>query len=287
MLRIGQGCLGVLLLASLAISGRPALAAEDVLIAAVQFPPYVIKPEKDVQQGLLAELVASLNGIQADYRFVLRPTSLKRRFGDFQKGRVDIVMFENPDWDWQGIAGSRIDLGLEDSEVFVARAEPGRGQDYFDNLMDKRLALFNGYHYGFAGFNNDIDWLESNFKAKLSYSHESNLNLVLHERADVAPITHSWLNGYLQEHPELQAQLLVSSWTDQVYRHYAILRPEAPITAERFRQLMQELRDGGELGRIFTPYGITVTPRVAGSSATRSAADSPRHAVPAPATGAR
>ncbi|MGL4317472.1 MAG: substrate-binding periplasmic protein [Pseudomonas sp.] len=269
MQRIGQGCLGVLLLIVLA----PVQAAQDVLIAAVQFPPYVIKPEKDVQQGLLAELVGSFNRIQGDYRFKLRATSLNRRFDDFRKGRVDIVIFENPDWDWQGIAGSRIDLGLEDSEIFIARAEPGRGQDYFDNLMDKRMALFNGYHYGFAGFNNEPDWLTHNFKATITYSHESNLNLVLRGRADVAPITRSWLAGNLREHPELQKQLLVSNWVDQVYRHYAILRPEAPISAERFRQLMQELRDDGELVRIFTPYGIKVTPRVAGSSATRSAAD--------------
>lgn len=272
MQRIGQGCLGALL-ALLATLCLPVQAAQDVLIAAVQFPPYVIKPEKDVQQGLLAELVDSLNRIQGDYRFHLRATSLNRRFDDFKKGRFDIAMFENPDWDWQGIAGSRIDLGLEDCELFIARAEAGRGQVYFDNLLDKRLALFNGYHYGFAGFNNDPEWLTRNFKVTLTYSHESNLNLVLRGRADAAPITRSWLNGYLREHPELQSRLLVSTWIDQVYRHYAILRPEAPIRAERFRQLMQELRDNGELVRIFTPYGIKVTPRVAGSSAARSAAD--------------
>lgn len=273
MRRVGQGCLGVLLLVLLVTSGLPVQAAQEVLIAAVHFPPYVIKPEKDVQRGLLGELVDSLNRIQGDYHFNLRATSLNRRFADFQKGRFDIAIFENPDWDWQGVAGSRIDLGLEDSEIFIARAEAGRGQEYFDNLMDKRMALFNGYHYGFAGFNNDPDWLMHNFKATLTYSHESNLNLVLRGRADIAPITRSWLAGNLREHPELQKQLLISVWVDQVYRHYAILRPEAPISAERFRQLMQELRDDGELVRIFTPYGIKVTPRVAGSSAARSAAD--------------
>ncbi|MBC9250171.1 amino acid ABC transporter substrate-binding protein [Pseudomonas alcaligenes] len=272
MQRLGQGCLGTLLFLS-ALAPAPLLAAQEVLIAAVQFPPYVIKPEKDVHLGLLAELVDSLNRAQQDYHFDLRATSLNRRFADFQKGRFDMAIFENPDWDWQGIAGTRIDLGLEDSEVFVARAETGRGQDYFDNLMDKRIALFNGYHYGFAGFNNDPDWLARNFKVQITYSHESNLNLVLRNRADVAPITRSWLGSYLHERPELQAKLLVSNWVDQVYRHYAILRPEAPISAERFRQLMQTLRDDGELLRIFSPYGIKVTPRVAGSSAAQSAAD--------------
>lgn len=273
MQRIGQGCLGVLLLALSLSTSLPVAAAQRVLIAAVQFPPYVVRPEQDAQRGLLVELVDSLNRIQGDYQFDLRPTSLNRRLDDFKSGRFDIAIFENPDWSWQGIAGVRIDLGLEDSEVFIARAQPGRTQNYFDNLQDKRLALLNGYHYGFAGFNNDPDWLERNFKAQLTYSNESTLNLVLRGRADVAPLTRSWLEGYLREYPQVEAQLLISTWADQVYRHYAILRPQAPITAERFRQLLQELRNDGELKRIFAPYAIKVTPRVAGSSAARSAAD--------------
>lgn len=153
MSRRRQGMLGALLLA--ALFSTAAGAAEEVLIAAVHFPPYVIKPEQDAHRGLLGELVAALNKVQSQHRFGLRATSLNRRFDDFRQGRVHVAIFENPDWKWQGIAGTRIDMGLEDAEVLVARREPGRDQHYFDNLMNKRMALFNGYHYGFAGFNND------------------------------------------------------------------------------------------------------------------------------------
>ncbi|VXC01157.1 Amino acid ABC transporter substrate-binding protein [Pseudomonas sp. 8AS] len=269
----GRGRWQACLLALLGMGGGTAMAAQTVQIAAVHFPPYVIKPEQGVQQGLLSELAAALNQIQDDYQFVLRATSLNRRFGDLQQGRIDMAIFENPDWGWQGIPGARIDLGLEDAEIFIARVQPGRDQRYFENLMDKRMALFNGYHYGFAGFNNDPLWLEENFQAKLTYSHESNLNMVLRGRVDLAPITRSWLGAHLREKPELREQLLVSEWVDQVYRHYAILRPQAPISAERFRQLMQQLRANGQLTRVFAPYGIEVRPRVAGSSATADAAD--------------
>lgn len=260
------------------VLGSGAVAAVEpvpvpVQVAAVHFPPYVIKPEQGLEQGLLIELVAALNQIQGDYQFVLRPTSLNRRFKDLQQGRLDIAIFENPDWGWQGIAGTRIDMGLEDAEIFVARAVPGRTQSYFDNLMDKRMALFNGYHYGFAGFNNDPLWLAENFQVKVTYSHESNLNMVLRGRADVAPLTRSWLGAYLRDNPELRSQLLISDWVDQAYRHYVILRPQAPISAERFRVLMQQLREGGQLEKIFSPYGIAVRPRVAGSSTAAHAAD--------------
>jgi len=255
-----------------ALLGSNALAAEDVLIAAVHFPPYVVKPEKDPNQGLLGELVSALNRVQDRHRFRLRATSLPRRFDDFRKGRIHIAIFENPDWDWQGIAGARIDLGLEDAEVLVARAEAGRDQRYFERLTGKRMALFNGYHYGFAGFNNDPKWLEQNYNAVLTYSHESNLKLVLRGRADVAPITRSWLGARLREQPRLREELLISEWEDQRYRHYAILHPQAPISAEDFRQLLEQLRERGELERIFAPYGIDVRSHAAGSSAAESAA---------------
>src|SRR5690606_20289000 len=131
---------------------------------------------------------------------------LNRRLEDFRQGRIHVAIFENPDWAWQGIAGARIELGLEDAEILIARAEEGRGQRYFDNLTNKRMALFNGYHYGFAGFNSDPRWLEENFHAVITYSHESNLKLVLRGRADIAPITRSWLGARMREQPQLHEE---------------------------------------------------------------------------------
>lgn len=272
MLRCPQGwARGLLLL--LVLCCQWAMAADEVLIAAVHFPPYVIKPEENLQGGLLGELVVALNQVQNQHRFGLRATSLNRRFDDFRSGRIHIAIFENPDWSWQGIAGPRIDMGLEDAEVLIARADLGRDQRFFDNLQGKRMALFNGYHYGFAGFKNDPKWLEKNFNAVLTYSHESNLKLVLKGRADIAPITRSWLGARLREQPQLRDQLLVSDWEDQRYRHYALLSPHAPISAEDFRHALDLLRENGALQRIFTPYGIVVRPYARDSSAAVSAED--------------
>ncbi|MFP3541384.1 amino acid ABC transporter substrate-binding protein, partial [Pseudomonas sp. SIMBA_044] len=86
-------------------------------------------------------------------QFVLVPTSIPRRFGDFKQGRVDMAIFENPDWGWQDIPHTSVDMGLEDAEIFVAQRLPERLQNYFVDLTGKRLALFSGYHYEFANFN--------------------------------------------------------------------------------------------------------------------------------------
>ncbi len=244
----------------------PVVASQTVQVAGAHFPPYVIKPESAEASGLLLDMLAALNELQSDYRFVVRPTAIPRRFRDFQEGKIDLAVFENPDWGWQDIPGARIDLGLEDAEIFVAKAQQGRDQRYFAKLTGKRLALYNGYHYGFAGFNSDPGFLQREFDAKLTYSHDSNLRMLLRNRADIALVTRSYFNVYLEQNPSLAGSFLASERLDQRYHHYALLRPGAPISAAQFSSLLDKLRSGGQLQRIFGRYGVVVRPTAADSS---------------------
>ncbi|WP_160107704.1 substrate-binding periplasmic protein [Pseudomonas izuensis] len=253
-----------LLAALAALSILPSQAAQLVRIGAAHFPPYTVRPETGADTGLLPQLVAALNALQSDYQFVLVPTSIPRRFGDFKQGRVDMAIFENPDWGWKEIPHTIVDMGLEDAEIFVAQRQPegrsARQQDYFDDLTGKRLALFSGYHYEFASFNAEPKYLATHYNATLTYSHDSNLLMVLRGRADIALVTRSYLSDYFLRNLKVADQLLVSDRVDQVYHHYAILRPTAPITGEAFGSLLQELRDNGQMLRIFDPYKIAVVP---------------------------
>lgn len=230
----------------------------EVRIGAAHFPPYTVRPEQGADTGLLPQLAEALNKAQDRYRFVLVPTSIPRRFRDFEQGRVDMAIFENPDWGWQNIPHTSVDMGLEDAEVFVTHRTQNRDQHYFSSLKGKRLALFSGYHYAFAGFNPDSRYLINTFNATLTYSHDSNLLMVQRDRADIALVTRSYLSDYLVRNPESVGELLASERIDQVYHHYALLRPQAGITGEAFAALLDKLRDEGELLKIFKPYQIQV-----------------------------
>ncbi|WP_178113525.1 ABC transporter substrate-binding protein [Pseudomonas sp. ANT_H12B] len=254
-----------LLLATLAALWLvPSQGSQLVRIGAAHFPPYTVRPETGADTGLLPQLVEALNALQSDYRFVLVPTSIPRRFGDFKQGRVDMAIFENPNWGWKDIPHTTVDMGLEDVEIFVAQrqtdGQPVRQQNYFSDLTNKRLALFSGYHYEFANFNADPKYLAQNYNATLTYSHDSNLLMVLRGRADVALVTRSYLSDYLLRNEKVGEQLLVSQRIDQVYHHYAILRPVAPISGVAFGKLLQGLRDNGQMLKIFDPYKIAVVP---------------------------
>ncbi len=252
-----RAALQFICLAWTALVAWPTLAVQDVRIGAAHFPPYTIRPEQGADTGLLPELVKELNRIQSDYRFVIVPTSIPRRFRDFEDGRVDMAIFENPEWGWENIRHVAVDLGLEDAEVFVARRE-GHDQQYFNDLTDKHLALFSGYHYAFAQFNASPEYLATHFKASLTYSHDSNLLMVLRKRADVALVTRSYLIDFMQRNQQEAQELLMSERVDQVYHHYALIRPAAPISGEEFSRYLAQLRDAGVMRQIFEPFRIAL-----------------------------
>lgn len=238
----------------------PALAAAQVVrVGAYHFPPYVIKPESEAPAGVLPELLAALNGAQSDYLFALVPTSVTRRYRDFVHARYDLILFESPEWGWQGTPLDKLDLQITDAEVYVAHRQPGRDQSFFDSLKGKRMALYTGYHYGFADFNSEQDFLVSHFQASLTYSHDSNLLMLLHDRADVSVVTRSYLPIFQRDYPEESQQLLISQRTDQVYRHFALLRQESPLNASRLGELLQLLRDNGKWSELVAKYHLRVS----------------------------
>lgn len=239
-----------------------AIAVEEVRVGGYHFPPYLDKPDSQHPQGLVPELLQALNAVQQRYRFVLVPTSATRRYRDLVSGRFDLMFFESSRWGWQGTSYLALGVDIDDAEVYVAAAEPGRGQEYFEDLSDKRMALYNGYHYGFAGFDADPDYLARTFNAVLTYSHDSNVRMLLARRADVAVVTRSYLESFLARHPEILPELLVSERLDQLYHHQVLLRPKGALSPAEVAELLGQLQANGELSRLLGRYRLTLGGKV-------------------------
>lgn len=233
-----------------------AQAAQEVRVGAYHFPPYVIKPESERPGGLLPELLQGLNQLQGDYHFTLVATSIMRRYRDLQSGRFDLILFESPTWGWQDTAHAALDMHIEDAEVYVARLQSGRDERYFDELKGKRMALYSGYHYGFAGFNANKQFLTDTFNAMLTYSHDNNLVMLLRGRADIAVVTRSYLRAYQLRYPEQGSALLVSQRVDQVYQHQALFRPESALQPQAFAELLKQLNRDKQLDKLLGRYHL-------------------------------
>ena len=240
----------------LALPLQQVYAQTQVNVGAYNFPPYVIQAESEDPEGLLIDLLALLNQQQTEFTFVLVPTSVARRYQDMNSGRYDLIFFESADWGWQGVALNSMDMAIEDADIFVAKNQPGRNQDYFDSFSGKRLALHTGYHYAFTGFNADRDALRQHYQAEFSYSHESNLLRVLFGRSDITVVSQSFLDNFIAQNPQSADQFLVSQRKDQVYRFQMLSRPGSPISVDQLHQLCLKLHGNEQLSALLRKYHV-------------------------------
>lgn len=237
--------------------GGVAQAAERVRVGGYDFPPFV-DAGKETRPALVPQIIDALNQMQSQYRFEFVPVAARRRYSDLVEGRFDVMFFENPQWEWQA-QGFPVDFTkvfLRGGEVYITRAEAGRGQDYFADLSGKSLVGILGYHYGFAGFEAEPERLMRKFDIKLVNSHRSSIELVLNGRRDIAVVTDAYLNGYLQDNPQAKDRLLVSQHLDQPYEHRVLVRRDGPITVAAMDKLMADLASGNRLAAIFKAAGI-------------------------------
>lgn len=244
------------LLASLLLS-VPALAEPRVVtVGGYVFPPFVELTSADEWRGITLTLLDELNQLQQDYYFEFYPTSAGRRYTDMKAGRFQMMLFENPDWGWSQDEFEGLKGAVMGREVFIARKQSGRDQAFFANLSGKSIALFSGYHYAFADFVTNKQFLRSEHNAVFTQSQESNVQMVLRGRVDLAVVTQAWLESYLERYPQYRDRLLVSEQPDQLYQHYVLRRRGSNPDMATLQHLFEQLKSNGTLERVLTEHGI-------------------------------
>lgn len=218
---------------------------------------YPFLPFSDGNTGLTHELVQALNAFQTEYHFETVPTSANRRYRDLADGIYTHIFFENIQWGWKPAQVDASKVYLKgDGEVFVARAQRGRGQAYFQTLADKDILAVLGYHYAFADFEADPDVLRKRFSITFSTDNAVILRNLLSGRGDVAVLTRSYLSRYLVEQPQDRGLLLISQRMDQAYAHTALVAKEARPTAQELSRLLVQMESSGVLGKLWAAYGM-------------------------------
>ena len=233
------------------------LAQEQIVkVGGYVFPPFLEATSDGEWRGITVRLLAELNSLQSEYRFELYPTSAARRYADLEAGRYQLMFFENPDWGWPEGTLDSLRGAVMGREVFIARAAPGRDQSYFADHAGKRIALFSGYHYAFADFVTNKAYLRSRHNAIFTQSQESNVQMVLRGRAELAVVTDTWLQAYLQHYPDYRDQLLVSEQPDQLYQHYLVVKRGSTPDLATMQQLLGQLKAEGILEQILVEHGV-------------------------------
>jgi len=233
-----------------------ALAQVTIKVGGYHFPPFV--EWNNIQySGLTLDLLEQMNQFQKKYKFVFIPTSSKRRYIDFKTYSFDVLFFECIQWGWQNQPLESSRVFLKGGEVYITKKTPDKTQDFFSDFKGKSILGYLGYHYGFANFNADEQFLKSNYNAEMTLSHDGNIRAIVKGRADIAVITISYLKRFLLTHPEVNDQILISDKKDQIYNHTILMRKHGPISATDMNLLLDDLEKNSILPILFKKYGIT------------------------------
>jgi len=229
----------------------PQAYSKDVIIVGLaHFPPFIEARGPEVT-GLAAQMLELMNQHQDKYQFQALPTLPATRHQIFSLGRYDMSMFDNLAWGWQEFDVDASDVYLQGGEVYITRAELGRDDAYFSDFKNKTIIGIQGYHYKFAGFNADEQFLKKTFNMQLTKSNLGSIKMLLSNRGDIAVVSMSFLAKYLKNYPNNRTKLLVSKKMDQPYQHSIILRRGIKPNIEEINKMLTELTENGKLLKLW------------------------------------
>lgn len=231
----------------------------EITVGVYHFPPIASVDDNGQATGLLGDLLQELEHAHPTVSFRVFHTSPKRRYLDFDAGLYDVIFFESPDWGW---TQKEVDITrpiLADEELYVALKKDGRDSSFFEDLNKRSIVAISGYHYGFTGYETDNSVLEQKFDIEFSDSHSRNINLIKADRpsvAEVAIVSHSYLQRHLARHPEDWDKLLISSEPDQRYQLSIIARNGGAASADQMLKLLAPLVDNGRYRQLVENWGL-------------------------------
>lgn len=233
--------LALSLLGALALFPHTSSAAViEVRVCAYPFPPYF-----DTDNGITARALALFNQNQHTYHFTIVSTSARRRYEDLISGFCDAILFEDPRWEWNDLKVQTGKVLVEDREVYVARRSNATDHSYFDHPEQLSLIGVMGYHYGFAQFNADPDYLRRRYRTLLVKEVRLVIPKLIEGYGDAGLVPLSYLHRQQQAQPELRQTLVVGEHADQDYHLASIFREAGPITPKAFDNLIQAMEANG------------------------------------------
>ncbi|WP_158638063.1 substrate-binding periplasmic protein [Shewanella donghaensis] len=220
------------------------------------FAPYVNVTNEGLFQGFTIDLINALNNQQSKVDFQFVNTSIENRYQAYELGRFDLMLFESKIWGWENFNPEFIPLDIKDGEVYITLRDELKNQDYFNSFAGKSLSLVSGYHYKFAEWNTNTSVLSTHFDIQFVHTNKASIESVVKGRADIAPVTYSYLKHYFLINPKAESKLLISDRFDQQYTHSVLLNPNAIVSAAEIKQWLAGIKDSGQLRRIAEKYNV-------------------------------
>lgn len=237
------------------LSSFTSVSTEIVKVGVYDFPPYAFVGE-DVE-GITKDVITKMNAFQDQYEFVPVPTTSRRRYHDFAKHKFDMLIFESKEWGWKDFPVESTAPFVTGHEVYVALAKENRDQTFFSDFKHKTMIGVLGYHYGFADFKTDLNYLNKHFHMIQTDGQKQSLELILHNRGHIAVLSREYLNFHFQKHPQDKEKLLISDKFDQTYEHTVLIRRNKNIKPEYIENMLKAMEKKQLFKSLWQQYDLT------------------------------
>ncbi|CAM3359843.1 transporter substrate-binding domain-containing protein [Thalassospira profundimaris] len=207
-------------------------------------------------RGMVLHLIRLLNDLQDEYVFELAETSSRRRYQAVTGGEVDLVLLESSQWEWQEFDVRFSEPIVQEKDLYLTLAGRDDIQSLLSNVTNHPILCVLGFHYGFADFNADPEYLRQNFDVLLRYNEQEVLDGLLAGEAPIGIVSAGFLAARFVDYPSLRESLVISDQPDAVHDLVAVLSAGSSIPLERFNQLIAKLQSTGEVERLWQQLHI-------------------------------
>lgn len=225
----------------------------EILVGGYPFEPFV-----EGNLGVTPGFIALLNSHQNRYRFKFVPIPAQRRYELLETGKIDAIFFEMRQWGWQNkkaVADVTRPI-ISGRELFVTLRTRKDAAFLLKEPTEQKMALTLGYHYAFADYNSDQDFLKGQFDTLFAPKQRTAIKYLVSGSADVAMASEIFLHAEYLRDSDLEQQLLLSSNEDQFYELPHLVRQGADITVEALHEILDSLVECECLSSFFASYGL-------------------------------
>ncbi|WP_168173732.1 transporter substrate-binding domain-containing protein [Thalassospira sp. TSL5-1] len=250
-----------LCVAAIVFAAQPAQAQYRTNVMVGVYEYSVIHFYQDgAQAGFAHDLLDRLNRVQDNFKFVAVETSSRRRYQDLAAGNVDMILLENPNWNWSGRAVGFSKPIVHESDLLVARRENVYGPRYFQDILEYSLAGVLGFHYRLVNFVDDPQELERILNISLLYNEEEVLEAVIRKDADVGILSAGFMSQKFRQVRDMGEKIAIGPQAENSYPLVAVISHNAPITVAHFDGYLDDLRAENQIAPLWSRWHRGILP---------------------------
>lgn len=238
---------------SLSYSYAQQIERTEVIVGMGARPPFL-----DIygKTGAGPEILQAMNLVQDKFSFKHKIVATKRKQQSFQELWVDISMWDNLNWGWQGFQVSATLPIIEANDIFITKKSNNSTQ-LFANLEQQKIVIVNGYHYHFLGYETDVNKINERFNVIQVRTEEAAIKMVQSGRATIGVVSDSSYHWFIKRNNLGNNVFDKAPFVDANYTRHFVVPKSSPVSVEEINTILKEADKKGLLAPIYNRYALT------------------------------